>query len=216
MIYRWLNGLFPNVMKEMGGFVREVRKHAFGKDNVKDGNFHFLHFNENDPHFPDSILDVEFPEKFRNKEMENEDEEEKMVESALEHCKVMEKDLKDLKKVVKKRSSQANCCAKLADSELDGAIREKVAAVSGFLAQLDTEPAAKKRLVLQHLVQAVDVLKNSFSSCCHKNLLLTTYVKMHLCISVCICIHMHSVHRVHLIWLYICVMMHYGVDARDA
>ena len=64
------------------------------------------------------------------------------------------------------RCSNCRCAvAPIPDCQLDGLLKEKMAAVSGFAAQLKETPVAKKRVVLQRLTDVVDLLKSDYISC---------------------------------------------------
>ena len=62
----------------------------------------------------------------------------------------------------------SNCrraVAPVPDCELDGLLKEKMAAVSGFADQLKETPVAKKRVVLQRLTKVADLLKSDYNPC---------------------------------------------------
>ena len=70
------------------------------------------------------------------------------------------------------RKRHFKCCsncrravAPVPDYEIDGLLKEKTVNVSGFAAQLKETPVAKKRIVMQWLMEVVDLLKDDYNPC---------------------------------------------------
>lgn len=153
-------------MGSKSDFVRAVCNHAFGKEKREAASdYAFIALNENGPHFPESILKVHCPDRFRNKEMGNTDSIEEKFEIAEALASRLEKSLKEIKKEVVKRPLPEANVAPVPDCQLDGLLKERMAAVSGFAAQLKETPVAKKRVVLQRLTEVVDLLKSDYNPC---------------------------------------------------
>ena len=153
-------------MGNKSDFVKAVCNQAFGKERKQaSSDYAFIALNENDPHFPESILEVHCADRFRNKEMGNTDSIKEKFENAEALASLLEKTLKEIKKEVLKRPLPAADIVPVPDSELDGLLKEKMAAVSGFAAHLKARPVAKKGVVLQRLTEVVDLLKSDYSPC---------------------------------------------------
>ena len=108
---------------------------------------------------------MEYPKRNRNKEMGNTDNIKEKFEIAEALASRLEKSLKEIKKEVVKRPLPEANVAPVPDCQLDGLLKEKMAAVSGFAAQLKETPVAKKRVVLQRLTDVVDLLISDNSLC---------------------------------------------------
>ena len=78
---------------------------------------------KNDPHFPESTLEVEYPKRHRNKEMGNTDSIKEKFDSAEALASQLEKALKEIKEV--KRPLQEADVAPVPDCELDDLLKEK-------------------------------------------------------------------------------------------
>ena len=119
-------------MGSKSDFVRAVCNHAFGKEKREAASdYAFIALNEKDPHFPESILEVHCPDRFRNKEMGNTDSIMEKFEAAEALASQLEKSLKEIKEV--KRPLQEADVAPVPDCDLDGLLKEKKNPVSGLL-----------------------------------------------------------------------------------
>ena len=78
---------------------------------------------KNDPHFPESTLEVEYPKRRRNKEMGNTDNIKEKFEIAEALASQLEKSLKEIKEV--KRPLQEADVAPVPDCEFDGLLKMK-------------------------------------------------------------------------------------------
>lgn len=78
---------------------------------------------KNDPHFPESTLEVEYPKRNRNKEMGNTDSIKEKIDTAEALASQLEKSLKEIKEV--KRPLQEADVASVPDCDLDGLLKEK-------------------------------------------------------------------------------------------
>lgn len=78
---------------------------------------------KNDPHFPESTLEVEYPKRHRNKEMGNTDNIKEKFEIAEALASQLEKSLKEIKEV--KRPLQEADVAPVPDCEFDGLLKMK-------------------------------------------------------------------------------------------
>ena len=78
---------------------------------------------KNDPHFPESTLEVEYPKRHRNKEMGNTDNNKEKLDTAEALASQLEKALKEIKEV--KRPLQEANVASVPDCDLDSLLKEK-------------------------------------------------------------------------------------------
>ena len=122
--YGWLKALFPHIMGNKSDFVKAVCNHAFGKEKKESSSdYAFIALNENDPHFPESTLEVEYPKRDRNKEMGNTDSIKEKIDTAEALASQLEKSLKEIKEV--KRPLQEADVASVPDCEFDGLLKMK-------------------------------------------------------------------------------------------
>lgn len=149
----------------MSAFIRAVRENAFqSTEKTISDNCPFKSLNADDPHFPSSILEVDFPEKWQKRRPETEDALDENVKKLTNLLNEAMKSVDVLTKEMRKRPKPEENTPEVSEGELDTLLKEKVAALSGYTAHPDKLPAATKREVLRCVTEAVTKLNTNCSS----------------------------------------------------